>query len=103
MAPAHARPTAVPGERNATHGGQANPRASTAVVNGSLLSADDVAALLGMTKDWIYTETWAGRIPHVALGRYYRYRRESIDAWLQEIEHDIARPPWRASKTTLRG
>jgi excisionase family DNA binding protein len=100
MAPAHAdpRPTPVSGQRNAAQGGRANPRASTAVVSGSLLSADDVATLLGMTKDWIYTETRAGRIPHVALGRYYRYRRESIDAWLQEIEHDTVRPPWRVSK-----
>jgi len=39
-----------------------------------------------MTRDWIYAETRAGRIPHVALGRYYRYRPESIDAWLRDIE-----------------
>lgn len=54
--------------------------------SGSLLFAEDVAALVGMTRDWIYAETRAGRIPHVALGRYYRYRPESIDAWLREIE-----------------
>lgn len=54
--------------------------------NGSLLFADDVAAMVGMTRDWIYAETRAGRIPHVALGRYYRYRPESIDAWLRDIE-----------------
>jgi excisionase family DNA binding protein len=53
---------------------------------GSLLSAEDVAALIGMTKDWIYAETRAGRIPHVKLGRYYRYRRESIETWLRGIE-----------------
>jgi excisionase family DNA binding protein len=51
------------------------------------LSAEDVAALIGMTKGWVYTETRAGRIPHVKLGRYYRYRSESIEAWLREIEH----------------
>jgi len=54
--------------------------------NGSLLFADDVAAMVGMTRDWIYAETRAGRIPHVTLGRYYRYRPESIDAWLRDIE-----------------
>lgn len=54
--------------------------------------ADDVAALVGMTKDWIYAETRAGRIPHVALGRYYRYRRESIDAWLREMERGTSQP-----------
>jgi excisionase family DNA binding protein len=59
--------------------------------NGSLLFADDVAAMVGMTKDWIYAETRAGRIPHVSLGRYYRYRPESIDAWLREIERGSMR------------
>ncbi len=52
----------------------------------SLLFADDIAALVGMTKDWVYAETRAGRIPHLTLGRYYRYRPESIDAWLCEVE-----------------
>ena len=54
--------------------------------NGSLLFAADVAALVGMTTDWVYAETRAGRIPHLTLGRYYRYRSDSIDAWLREIE-----------------
>jgi excisionase family DNA binding protein len=47
--------------------------------------------MVGMTKDWIYAETRAGRIPHVSLGRYYRYRPESIDAWLREIERGSVR------------
>jgi len=52
----------------------------------SLLFAGDVAAMVGMTRKWVYNETRAGRIPHVALGRYYRYRPQSIDAWLRQIE-----------------
>jgi excisionase family DNA binding protein len=52
----------------------------------ALLFAEDVAAMVGMTRKWVYIETRAGRIPHVALGRYYRYRPESIDAWLRQIE-----------------
>ena len=52
----------------------------------ALLTAEDVAALLGIGTDWVYSETRAGRIPHVKLGRYRRYRRESIDAWLAERE-----------------
>jgi excisionase family DNA binding protein len=66
------------------------------------LSAEDVAALIGMTKDWIYTETRAGRIPHVALGRYYRYRRESIDAWLRELEQSAGESRRRAPSRGLR-
>jgi excisionase family DNA binding protein len=65
---------------------QPPPAREDATTNGSLLFADDVAAMVGMTRDWIYAETRAGRIPHVTLGRYYRYRPESIDAWLRDIE-----------------
>ena len=33
----------------------------------ALLFAEDVATMVGMTRKWVYTETRAGRIPHVAL------------------------------------
>lgn len=49
-----------------------------------------MAELVGMKKDWVYAETRAGRIPHVRLGRYYRYRSESIDAWIRELENGSA-------------
>ena len=51
-----------------------------------LLEAEDVAALLGMTTDWVYQEVRAKRLPHIRLGRYVRFRRESIDAWLDACE-----------------
>jgi excisionase family DNA binding protein len=52
----------------------------------SLLHADDVAMMLGVSMAWIYAEVRAGRIPYVRLGRYVRFRRESIEDWLSEIE-----------------
>ena len=51
-----------------------------------LLTADEVAVLLGVPKTWVYAETRAGRMPHVTLGRYRRYRREALDAWIAERE-----------------
>jgi excisionase family DNA binding protein len=51
-----------------------------------ILDAEAVAKMLGMTTDWIYAEARAGRIPHIRLGRYVRFRRESIEAWLLEAE-----------------
>jgi excisionase family DNA binding protein len=52
-----------------------------------LLTADEVADLLGVTTAWIYSQSRAGAIPTVKLGRYYRYRREAIERWIatQEI------------------
>lgn len=52
----------------------------------ALLTAEDVAALLGMGTDWIYTQVRADRIPHVRLGRYVRFRAESIEQWIVELE-----------------
>ncbi|MHB8492214.1 MAG: helix-turn-helix domain-containing protein [Solirubrobacteraceae bacterium] len=57
----------------------------------SLLHADDVADMLGVSKPWVYAEVRAGRMPHVRLGRYIRFRRESIECWLREIETGRAR------------
>jgi len=48
----------------------------------SLMTADEVGEMLGMTTGWVYGESRAGRIPTVKLGRYYRYRREAIEEWI---------------------
>ena len=58
-----------------------------------LLTAEEVAALLRMTTGWVYTETRAGRIPHVPLGRYRRYRRGTILRWLATLEEQSSAPP----------
>jgi excisionase family DNA binding protein len=52
----------------------------------ALLTAEEVAALLGTSKDWIYAEARAGRIPHVKLGRNTRFRAQSIEEWIADIE-----------------
>jgi excisionase family DNA binding protein len=52
-------------------------------MTGSLLTADEVAELLGVPKSWVYEQSRCGRIPTVTLGRYLR---EAIEAWLEELE-----------------
>jgi excisionase family DNA binding protein len=51
-----------------------------------LLTVDDVAERLGVTKDWVWAQARAGRIPHVQLGRYRRFREEALEQWLAELE-----------------
>lgn len=65
--------------------------------DGCLLDAGDVAAMLGVPKSWVYAETRAGRLPHVVLGRYRRYRRDAVEAWIAEHE----RGPVSASRRRL--
>jgi excisionase family DNA binding protein len=52
------------------------------------MTAVAVAAYLKMTPAWVYAQTRAGKIPHISLGRYVRYRKSALDAWLAAIEHE---------------
>ncbi len=56
-----------------------------------IITASEVAALLRMTPAWVYAETRSNRIPHMRLGRYFRYRRSTIEAWMNELERDSDR------------
>lgn len=56
-------------------------------MSDQLLHAEDVAAILGVSKDWVYAQVNMGKIPYVRLGRRVRFRRESIDAWIETLEH----------------
>ena len=53
-----------------------------------LLTAEEIAERLGMKIDWVWAQARAGRIPHVRLGRYRRFREEAIEAWLKDLEAD---------------
>ena len=51
-----------------------------------LLDAAEVAELLHVPLSWVRQETREGRIPAIPLGRYWRYRRRAVLAWLEERE-----------------
>ena len=50
----------------------------------TLLTVQEVAERLGVSKDWVWAQARAGLIPHVQLGRYRRFREEALDEWLRE-------------------
>jgi len=60
---------------------------------GPLLTAAEVGELLGVPATWVYDQARRGRIPTVTLGRYRRFRRQAIEAWIVELEGG-ARPPF---------
>ena len=51
-----------------------------------LLTAADVAELLSVPVSWVREHTRSGRIPHVQLGHYVRYRHETVVSWVAEQE-----------------
>jgi excisionase family DNA binding protein len=73
-------------DRSNVASGRRDPSAEVDVVAGALLTAEQVAQLLGVPRTWVYEQSRSGRIPTVTLGRYRRYRREAIEAWVRELE-----------------
>jgi excisionase family DNA binding protein len=49
-----------------------------------LLTASEVAELLAVPESWVREATRAERLPHLKLGRYRRYQRHTIEAWLRD-------------------
>jgi excisionase family DNA binding protein len=56
----------------------------------SLLTPDQVCALLQVDKQWLYKECQRKRFPHVKLGRQLRFRPAEVQAYL---EGDRPAPP----------
>lgn len=77
------------GERTDLHESELGGSAIDADV---LLTAEEVAALLQVTCSWVYDQTRRQRIPHLRLGRYVRYRREALDAWMRQVEMTSSSP-----------
>ena len=49
-----------------------------------LMNAGEVADVLQVRVSWVREATREGRLPHIALGRYRRYRQAEILAWVQD-------------------
>jgi excisionase family DNA binding protein len=64
-----------------------------------LLTAAEVAELLSVPESWVREHTRSGRLPHVKLGHYRRYRREAILAWVEAQEQNTS--PFRNYTPTL--
>jgi predicted DNA-binding transcriptional regulator AlpA len=57
-----------------------------------LLTAEAVAARLGVRPQWVWAQACAGRIPHVRLVRYRRFRESAIEAWIFDLERESRQP-----------
>jgi excisionase family DNA binding protein len=53
-------------------------------MNDRLLVASEVAELLAVQESWVREATRDGRLPHLRLGRYRRYRLDDIERWLAD-------------------
>jgi excisionase family DNA binding protein len=51
-----------------------------------LLTPEEVAALLGVSRLFVVRQSRSGKIPAIKIGKVYRYRATSIASWLTEQE-----------------
>jgi excisionase family DNA binding protein len=51
-----------------------------------LLTAEDVAEMIGMRVDYVYALSRRNQIPHLRFGRTLRFRAVAIEAWLRAGE-----------------
>lgn len=63
-----------------------------------LLTTEEVAKMLALTKSCVQLYTRLGRIPCVKIGWYPRYRKESIERWIASKESRTKIRPWEAGK-----
>jgi excisionase family DNA binding protein len=68
----------------------------SAVSADRLLAAAEVAELLAVPERWVREHTRSGLIPHIRLGRYVRYRRTAVIAWVEAQERGGA--AWRRNR-----
>jgi excisionase family DNA binding protein len=54
--------------------------------NSRLLTANEVAEMIGMTPAYVYELSRRGRIPTITFGRQRRYRHDAILRWLESLE-----------------
>lgn len=55
--------------------------------SGSVLTIDELADYLKIPKSTLYKLAQEGKVPGQKVGRHWRFRKETIDRWL---EHDTS-------------
>ena len=63
-----------------------------------LLDAHEIAELLHVPVTWVRAEARADRLPCLRLGRYVRFDREAVIAWLEEQRAG----QWRKHRPSIR-
>lgn len=64
------------------HDGDVDP------VDNELLTVGDVCAWFKVSRDWVYDEVEAGRLPYLRLGRkHLRFRRADLHRYLRTSAH----------------
>lgn len=64
------------------------------------MTIDDLASYLQLSKSSLYKLAQDGRLPGQKVGRHWRFRRDTIDRWLDSGNADVAGRPGRTDGDT---
>jgi excisionase family DNA binding protein len=66
----------------------------------ALMTIEEVASYLRLSKDTVYRMAQAGKIPASKVGTQWRFRQEDVDAWLEKNKNvpEADRPPRRPKR-----
>ena len=57
-----------------------------------ILTMDDLAVYLKVSKSTLYKLVQEGKVPGHKVGKHWRFRRVTIDQWLDEKDKSISKP-----------
>jgi excisionase family DNA binding protein len=57
-----------------------------------IFTLDDLATYLRVSKSTLYKLVQEGKVPGHKVGKHWRFRRESIDQWLDENPNTNGKP-----------
>lgn len=60
-----------------------------------ILDPDQLAVYLGTAKGWVYEQAAQSAIPHFKAGKFLRFRKSAIDAWITSQSAPAVRAPSR--------
>jgi len=68
------------------------------------LTVQEAADLLRVPVSWLYERTRTNSVPHVKLGKYLRFDRDELAAWINELRRDGRGPKAlrRATRPAVR-
>ena len=56
----------------------------------AVMTIDELAKYLKVSKSTLYKLCQDGRVPGQKVGRHWRFRKETIDRWLDEEREDVS-------------
>ena len=72
------------------------------IAESIIMDVEELAALLKVNTSWVYKQIQHKSIPHFHAGKYPRFKRKEIDAWIQEQSMPSTCPPYPKLKVKTR-